>query len=46
MVLEAEMNTVKVISSNLQYWSKGDLLIPVLVTDAEMNTAEVILRNF
>ena len=37
MVSEAEMNTAEVILSNVQFWSKSDLLVAVMVPEAEMN---------
>ena len=39
---EAEMSTAEVILSNFQFWAKSDLLVAVMVPDAEMNKAEDI----
>ena len=34
------------ILNNFKVWSKTDLLVAVMVSEAETNTAEVILSNF
>ena len=46
MNIEAEMNTAEVILSNVEFRSKSDLLLTVVVPESEMNTAAVILINF
>ena len=40
------MNTADVIFSNFEFCGKSDLLVTVMVPEAEMNTAEVILSTF